>query len=134
MDFANAVDKFIRAPLINYATWNVIKGKPLTKVELARNAKAKKEPRRRARERFLRSPEWKAMRLVILERDGKVCACCGSVSQIQIDHILPRSKFPELQLDADNLRVLCWPCNKAKNTKIITNEINGRSPESRRLT
>jgi len=116
MDWLDAVDKFIQAPNV----WGF--------------EAPKKERKGMARERFLRSPEWKAMRLVILGRDGKVCACCGSVSELQIDHILPRSLYPELQLDADNLRVLCWPCNKAKSTKIITNEINGRSPESRGLT
>jgi 5-methylcytosine-specific restriction endonuclease McrA len=34
---------------------------------------------------------------------------------MHVDHILPRSKFPELELDIDNLQVLCEECNLAKS-------------------
>lgn len=33
---------------------------------------------------------------------------------IQVDHIKPRSKYPELSLDIDNLQILCKACNKEK--------------------
>jgi hypothetical protein len=70
------------------------------------------------RERFYRSAEWLSVRDEVFRRDGKVCAVCGATHQLNIDHILPRSRFPDLALNPKNLRVLCWPCNKKKNTKI----------------
>jgi 5-methylcytosine-specific restriction endonuclease McrA len=36
---------------------------------------------------------------------------------IHIDHILPRSKYPELSLVFDNLQVLCESCNLGKSNK-----------------
>lgn len=74
--------------------------------------------RGRARNAFVRSPEWKAVASRVLERDGKKCSKCGSDKKINVDHIIPRSKVPELALDELNLRVLCWPCNSAKNTRV----------------
>jgi len=35
--------------------------------------------------------------------------------QIHVDHIKPRSKFPELELVFDNLQVLCDDCNIGKS-------------------
>jgi 5-methylcytosine-specific restriction endonuclease McrA len=34
---------------------------------------------------------------------------------IHIDHIKPRSKYPELELEFDNLQVLCATCNVKKS-------------------
>lgn len=78
----------------------------------------KKARRGDARRQFLRSPEWRALRAAVLAEMGAVCVKCGSTEQVQVDHIFPRSKFPELALERTNLRPLCWPCNKSKNTKI----------------
>lgn len=66
------------------------------------------------RERFYRSPEWRAVREMVFMRDGRICVKCKSQETLNIDHILPRSKYRHLQLEPSNLRVLCWPCNKAK--------------------
>lgn len=86
----------------------------------------KKQDKRRRTEkgrraaRFLKSPEWRAVREVVFERDGRLCRQCGSTESLQIDHILPKSKFPELALSPENLQVLCWCCNRRKNTKTDT--------------
>ena len=37
-----------------------------------------------------------------------------------VDHIKPRSKYPELSLVFDNLQVLCGACNKGKGNKYQT--------------
>lgn len=87
-------------------------------VELIPMQKEKRIPLRRARERFEASPQWKSMRRLILERDGKKCVKCESVKQPTVDHILPKSKVPSLALDEINLRVLCWDCNKSKAAKV----------------
>ena len=40
---------------------------------------------------------------------------CGSTERIHVDHIKPRSKYPELELDINNLQVLCEDCNIGKS-------------------
>ena len=69
-------------------------------------------------EEFLRSPEWRAVRSLVLKRFGAQCMKCdtfGSVDNpIQVDHIIPRSLAPGLVLDPKNLQPLCKRCNKAK--------------------
>lgn len=67
---------------------------------------------------FLQSKEWKELRLKALELYGSVCKHCGSINNIQVDHILPRKYYPELALDIDNLQPLCSRCNKKKGNKI----------------
>lgn len=63
---------------------------------------------------FLKTPEWKALRSLVLEFYGCVCMKCGATKRIQVDHIKPKSRYPELALAFSNLQVLCWLCNKAK--------------------
>ncbi len=68
---------------------------------------------------FLRSPEWKAIRYQALVLHGGQCQCCGASAKdgahLQVDHIRPRSKFPALALDINNLQVLCADCNAGKS-------------------
>ena len=67
---------------------------------------------------FLRSKEWKELRLKALELYGLACFKCGRENSrmfpINVDHIKPRKFFPELALDITNLQPLCGPCNKKK--------------------
>lgn len=67
---------------------------------------------------FLQSREWQTLRYKVLSARGGRCECCGSSAAegavIQVDHIKPRSKFPELALEIKNLQVLCRPCNMGK--------------------
>lgn len=69
---------------------------------------------------FYSSWEWKKARFEILKRYGPVCMLCGSEDRIVVDHIKPRSKFPELELDLDNLQVLCNDCNMGKSNDDYT--------------
>jgi len=42
---------------------------------------------------------------------------CGADSKevrICVDHIKPRRKYPELELDINNLQILCDACNHGK--------------------
>jgi 5-methylcytosine-specific restriction endonuclease McrA len=77
---------------------------------------------------FLFSAEWKALRLLAIEKYGLTCLCCGrdnsSRYPTNIDHIKPRKYFPELALDIDNLQPLCGPCNKRKGNKSISYRSN----------
>jgi hypothetical protein len=76
-------------------------------------------PSARADERdFLTSRAWLALRYRVLKKYGARCQCCGRAARdgaiIQVDHIEPRSRRPELALRADNLQVLCRDCNLGK--------------------
>lgn len=67
---------------------------------------------------FFASKEWKALRYEAIKKHGARCQCCGAGpadgATINVDHIKPRYKFPELALDIENLQVLCSWCNQGK--------------------
>ncbi len=52
----------------------------------------------------------------IKERDNHKCVLCGSIENLQADHIKPFALFPELRLDLSNGRTLCAPCHKKTPT------------------
>lgn len=73
---------------------------------------------------FLLSREWRAVRMRVLERDGAKCGCCGSTAadgaRMNVDHIKPRIRYPELALTESNLQVLCDACNQGKGNRYET--------------
>lgn len=68
---------------------------------------------------FYDSPEWQRLRYRALKAYGAACQCCGATRKdgvkIHVDHIKPRSKHPELELEFTNMQVLCEPCNFGKS-------------------
>lgn len=68
---------------------------------------------------FYRSPEWLQLRYWALREYGGKCQCCGSRPSssyhLHVDHIKPRSRYPWLALEPDNLQVLCSECNLGKS-------------------
>lgn len=68
---------------------------------------------------FYSSREWRALRYQALRASDSTCKCCGAKAsdgaKLHVDHIKPRSKYPELALDLDNLQVLCAECNLGKS-------------------
>jgi 5-methylcytosine-specific restriction endonuclease McrA len=80
---------------------------------------------------FYASSEWRLVREQVIQEQGRVCQECRSRItddyDLTVDHIKPRSKFPELALDKSNLQVLCRRCNSSKgatyNEISITNQI-----------
>lgn len=95
-----------------------------------KDRKAKKRNQKRGRNKksenkrlrkpvdFYESKAWKLLRAKVLKKYGRQCMKCGdSQGIIQIDHIKPRSKWPELELVFDNMQVLCKPCNTEKSNK-----------------
>ena len=70
---------------------------------------------------FYLSPAWRAVRYQALKLHGGACQCCGKRATpghpLHVDHIKPRSKYPELALRLDNLQVLCDDCNMGKSNK-----------------
>ena len=79
---------------------------------IGQEAKPKK---RTSATQFIKSPEWQALRKEALSLYGAVCVKCGSEESVQVDHIKPKSKHPELALDISNLQPLCWSCNRRKS-------------------
>ena len=81
------------------------------------------ERKRRIEEaaQFYSSPEWNMIRKQVIQEKGRVCAECGrrikQNDDITVDHIKPRSKFPDLALNIENLRVLCRSCNSKKGDR-----------------
>lgn len=70
---------------------------------------------------FLQSQEWLELRYRVLRKRGGCCQLCGNrgseTNPIQVDHIKPRSKHPQLALVEGNLQVLCRACNIGKSNK-----------------
>lgn len=73
---------------------------------------------------FYDSDAWRDLRYKVLVKYGARCQCCGATRhdnvRIHVDHIKPRSRFPELELVEDNLQVLCEPCNMGKRASDLT--------------
>lgn len=53
-----------------------------------------------------RSSQWPSVRAIIL-KEQKVCAACGAKKKLEVHHIKPFHLFPDLELSASNLIVLC---------------------------
>ena len=66
---------------------------------------------------FYLSREWIDLRRAVLRHYGPACMKCGSASAPSVDHIKPRSLFPELELEFDNTQVLCRSCNSSKGNR-----------------
>lgn len=81
-----------------------------------RRRRINKNPESTAGE-FYNSLTWKKVRYQALARSAGKCECCGAMGDkapLHVDHIKPRSKYPELALELFNLQVLCADCNLGK--------------------
>lgn len=85
---------------------------------------------------FYETRAWRELRLQILQRDGWVCRYCGGrapIVPLHVDHIKPRSRFPELELEAMNLQVLCEDCNIGKGAKMFKPKRKGQMSRTEQL-
>jgi 5-methylcytosine-specific restriction endonuclease McrA len=66
--------------------------------------------------RFYASAAWRKLRAEVL-RDYPLCEKCREdgiyVPAVDVDHIKPRKKRPDLALERSNLRGLCKSCHNA---------------------
>jgi len=70
---------------------------------------------------FYRTRQWREVRYQVLVKYGRICQCCGQKEGfLHVDHIKPRSLFPDLELDINNLQVLCEACNIGKSNRDTT--------------
>lgn len=81
---------------------------------------------------FFKSEAWLELRYRVIKESKGCCRVCGArgseVNPIQVDHIKPRSKFPELALVSGNLQVTCQKCNLGKSDKDQTDWRSGTTP------
>lgn len=85
-----------------------------------RKVTKKTKRKQRKEETFYESREWRELRYEALKKYGRQCLCCGGKPpevQLHVDHIKPRSKYPELELDINNLQIMCKDCNLGKSNK-----------------
>ena len=79
---------------------------------------SKPKPINPASPAFLVSYEWRKLRMEALIKYGRKCMCCGSTPEtgavMNVDHIKPRKRYPELALKINNLQILCHDCNHGK--------------------
>jgi len=67
-------------------------------------------------EQTLREPIPPAVQSEVYRRDNGKCVRCGSLQQLEFDHIIPVSKGGATT--AGNLQLLCRACNLAKGARI----------------
>jgi 5-methylcytosine-specific restriction endonuclease McrA len=85
-----------------------------------KNAKPRLRPSKSyvATDAFLKSFEWRKLRMEALKTYGSKCQCCGATpatgAVMNVDHIKPRKYYPNLALKIENLQVLCHECNHGK--------------------
>ncbi|MEB2630675.1 HNH endonuclease signature motif containing protein [Peribacillus frigoritolerans] len=88
----------------------------------------KKAPRRRPKAELERNAElmttkWKTFRKLIIDRDGAHCKRClikfneVRTEYLQVHHIKPRIRYPELTYEQTNCVTLCRQCNTEYGTK-----------------
>lgn len=93
--------------------------------EIARYlAKRGRKRTKSASKTFYSSKAWRDLRYEVLKFYEATCMCCGASKetggQIHVDHILPRSLYPDLRLEFSNMQVLCGDCNMAKSNTDYT--------------
>jgi hypothetical protein len=80
--------------------------------------------REKAKE-FYTSPEWRTLRVLIIEEQKGECQMCGRSHKrhgvtIHVDHIVPISIDWSRRLDKANLQLLCEDCNLGKSNRFTT--------------
>lgn len=83
-----------------------------------KKATSSKKAAYKAHKEFYQTDEWRRLRYQALIKLGRKCQCCGAKPPaviLHVDHIKPRSKYPELELDLSNLQILCEDCNLGKS-------------------
>lgn len=84
------------------------------KIYVKKHKKEKKKKNKRRQESFYMSQPWRELRYKVFKEYGRECMCCGARKHLHVDHIKPRSRYPTLELEFENLQVLCEDCNLGK--------------------
>jgi hypothetical protein len=113
---AYMLSKIINTPIVgNVDDWlfdlYINKKTPIFEIVKPSSKKLKK-----TNQDFYISNEWLSLKIKVFKKYGRMCMKCKSVKgEMHIDHIKPRSKYKDLELDFNNLQVLCKQCNMIKS-------------------
>ena len=97
---------------------------------IKKKSKEKKRKRKKIKispnSKFYKSKEWIELRYRVLSIFRAKCMCCGRTPSehgivVNVDHIKPRARYPELELDINNMQILCSSCNWGKGNSDTTN-------------
>lgn len=70
-------------------------------------------------EQTVADPKWQKVRYFALKESNGSCCLCGRTAKdgikLHVDHIKPKSLYPELEYEPSNLQVLCCDCNIGKS-------------------
>ncbi len=69
-------------------------------------------------ERYIAGPEWRALRLKALQRDGHRCRICNSADDLEVHHRFYPSDGRWERDGADALTSLCVPCHDMSTTEL----------------
>jgi len=102
-----------------------ISGKKISKAQKSRERAKPKAPRKFQAVRaasFYGTDSWRALRFEALKASSGCCVLCGRSQRghgvvLHVDHIKPKSLFPELALSLSNLQILCEDCNLGKSNR-----------------
>ena len=73
-----------------------------------------------------RSPEWRALRLAALDRDGWRCRDCGKAGKLEVHHVKPvrdgGARLPPLS----DVVSLCLSCHRLRHPRRPESELRRR--------
>jgi 5-methylcytosine-specific restriction endonuclease McrA len=103
-------------PPLPVAQQNPPREKKAKPAKLPKASKKTKRAKSKAEfDAFYQTREWRKLRFAALLKYGRKCMCCYATDKVMhVDHVKPRSKFPELELELSNLQILCEDCNMGK--------------------
>lgn len=77
---------------------------------------------------FFRSHKWKAFRFKMFQKLANCCVVCKNETKLHLDHIKPRSLYPELAFNENNVQILCEACNLGKGATTFRPKVKVRKP------
>lgn len=112
LSLSDKLDDFGELTLIDFAS-SIFYGKP--------RKKKKKKVKRKVNNFTNKDYRWRELRYKALKIGNGSCCLCGATAKdgikLHVDHIKPKSLYPELEYDLSNLQVLCEDCNIGKSNK-----------------
>ena len=62
-------------------------------------------------------PEYRHAKLPLIERIGEYCCYCERPGDLHVEHVVPKNKAPELEMEWSNFLLGCVNCNSRKWNK-----------------
>lgn len=88
--------------------------------------KSEKKSKKKKRKSQINTKEYEQFRKSILKRDNYRCVECGNTHRLQVHHIKPKSKYPELLMVPSNCVTLCISCH-SKTTSFFDGRLKTKT-------